>query len=82
MLVAVESYTYRRYVAFYRLIAARQAGATVLERTGPTIAAQRNAAIGQARNEWILALDADERVSDVLRDELSGITGDSVRHVH
>ena len=55
------------------LAAARQAGATVLERTGPTIAAQRNAAIGKARNEWILALDADERVSDALRDELATV---------
>lgn len=52
---------------------ARQAGATVLERSGPTIAAQRNAAIGQARNEWIFALDADERVPDVLRDELGAV---------
>jgi glycosyltransferase involved in cell wall biosynthesis len=55
------------------LDAARGAGATVLERTGPTIAAQRNAAIGQARNEWIFALDADERVSDALRDELAAL---------
>ncbi len=53
------------------LAAARHAGATVLERTGPTIAAQRNAAIGQARNGWIFALDADERMSDALRDELA-----------
>jgi glycosyltransferase involved in cell wall biosynthesis len=53
--------------------AARGAGATVLERTGPTIAAQRNAAIAQARNEWIFALDADERVSDALRDELAAV---------
>lgn len=55
------------------LVAARQAGATVLERTGPTIAAQRNAAIGQARNAWIFALDADERMSDPLRHELAAV---------
>jgi glycosyltransferase involved in cell wall biosynthesis len=55
------------------LDAARGAGATVLERTGPTIAAQRNAAIGRARNEWIFALDADERMSDALRDELAAV---------
>ena len=36
---------------------ARAAGATVLERTGPTIAAQRNAAIALARNRWVFALD-------------------------
>ena len=39
---------------------ARGAGATVLERTGPTIAAQRNAAIALARNRLDFALDADE----------------------
>jgi glycosyltransferase involved in cell wall biosynthesis len=49
---------------------ARQAGALVLEHTGPTIAAQRNAAIARARNEWVFALDADERITDELRDEL------------
>jgi glycosyltransferase involved in cell wall biosynthesis len=53
--------------------AARQAGATVLERTGPTIAAQRNAAIARARNEWVFALDADERIPEALRDELARV---------
>ncbi len=52
---------------------ARAAGARVLEHTGPTIAAQRNAAIGEARTEWVFALDADERVPDALRDELAGV---------
>lgn len=49
---------------------ARAAGATVLERTGPTIAAQRNAAIAAARNRWVFALDADERIPDPLKDEI------------
>jgi glycosyltransferase involved in cell wall biosynthesis len=49
---------------------ARQAGALVLEGVGPTIAAQRNAAIARARNSWIFALDADERFSEELRAEL------------
>lgn len=52
---------------------ARAAGATVLERTGPTIAAQRNAAIAAARHRWILALDADERVGPELAAELPGV---------
>jgi (heptosyl)LPS beta-1,4-glucosyltransferase len=52
---------------------ARAAGAKVLERTGPTIAAQRNAAISCARNEWIFALDADERIPGVLYDELAEV---------
>lgn len=53
--------------------AARASGATVLERTGPTIAAQRNAAIARARNVWVFALDADESISDTLRDELATV---------
>ena len=57
----------------------RGAGAKVLERTGPTIAAQRNAAIAVARNEWIFALDADERFTEALRDEV-GRTVATPRH--
>ena len=49
---------------------ARAHGARVLEVRGQTIAGQRNAAIAAARHEWVLALDADERVTDALRDEL------------
>jgi glycosyltransferase involved in cell wall biosynthesis len=52
---------------------ARAAGATVLEHTGPTIAAQRNAAIGRARNEWVFALDADERIPPALQAELADV---------
>ncbi len=53
--------------------AARAAGATVLEHTGPTIAAQRNAAIAVARHRWVLALDADERVTPALAAELESV---------
>jgi len=53
--------------------AARAAGATVLEGTGPTIAAQRNAAIAVARNPWVLAVDADERISPELATELATV---------
>lgn len=49
---------------------ARAAGAVVLNVHGQTIAGQRNAGIAAARNSWILALDADERVSPELRAEL------------
>jgi len=54
-------------------VLARSAGATVLEVPRRTIAAQRNAGIVAARNDWILALDADERVEDELRDELGAV---------
>jgi glycosyltransferase involved in cell wall biosynthesis len=52
---------------------ARGLGALVLERTGPTIAAQRNAAIARARNQWILAVDADERISPELQEEIGRV---------
>ena len=42
-------------------------GARVLVVTGQTIGAQRNAGIEAARHHWILALDADERVTAELR---------------
>jgi len=50
---------------------AEDAGAHVLRVPRTTIGAQRNAAISIARNRWILALDADERVSPELRNSLA-----------
>ena len=50
---------------------ARSAGARVLEDVGPTIAAQRNAAIAIAPTEWVFALDADERITPELAAELA-----------
>jgi len=52
---------------------AKTHGATVLRVPDRTIAAQRNAAIAAARNEWVLALDADERASDALREEIARV---------
>jgi glycosyltransferase involved in cell wall biosynthesis len=52
---------------------ARGLGARVLEHTGPTIAAQRNAAIATARNQWVLAVDADERVTEQLQEEIARV---------
>jgi glycosyltransferase involved in cell wall biosynthesis len=54
---------------------AANAGARVIVVPGPTIADQRNAGIAAARNEWVLALDADERTSPELRAELLGMFG-------
>ena len=52
---------------------AAAAGATVLIVAGQTIAAQRNAGIEAAHNEWILALDADERTTAALRSEIAEV---------
>lgn len=52
---------------------ARGLGARVFELQGQTLGNQRNVAIEAARHPWVLALDADERVSDALRDELASV---------
>jgi glycosyltransferase involved in cell wall biosynthesis len=49
------------------------AGARVIVAANVTIGAQRNAGIEAARNGWILALDADERVSPQLRAEVGQV---------
>lgn len=46
---------------------ARQRGARVIHHDWPGFGKQKQYAVEQARHEWILSLDADERVSDALR---------------
>ncbi len=46
---------------------ARAAGAKVIESSWPGYAAQRNVALDAASGDWVLELDADERVSPQLR---------------
>ncbi|MGA9285197.1 MAG: glycosyltransferase family 2 protein [Solirubrobacteraceae bacterium] len=46
---------------------ARAQGATVIENPWPGFAAQRNVALDAARGTWVLELDADERVTPLLR---------------
>ena len=46
---------------------ARAAGARVIENPWPGFAAQRNVALDAASGDWILEIDADERVSPSLR---------------
>jgi hypothetical protein len=46
---------------------ARRAGATVIENSWPGYGAQRNVAIDAATSDWILEVDADERVTPALR---------------
>ncbi|HYD80964.1 MAG TPA: glycosyltransferase family 2 protein [Paucimonas sp.] len=50
---------------------ARAFGATVIETADwPGFGPQKNRALDAAHGEWILSLDADERIPDALRDEI------------
>jgi glycosyltransferase involved in cell wall biosynthesis len=48
-------------------------GARVIERDWPGYRSQKQFAIESAANEWVLCLDADERVSEPLRDEIEAL---------
>ncbi len=52
---------------------ARAAGARVIENPWPGFARQRNVALAAARGEWVLELDADERVSPELRASIEAL---------
>ncbi len=54
---------------------ARRYRPKVLQRTYQGPADQKNWAIPQAGNEWVLLLDADERVTPMLRQEIQGVVG-------
>ena len=47
---------------------AAASGARVVERAFDNFAAQRDAALAHARGDWVLFVDADERVTSALRD--------------
>jgi Glycosyl transferase family 2 len=55
---------------------AREAGARVVENPWPGFAAQRNVALDHARSEWVLEIDADERVSPELAAEVRALLAD------
>jgi hypothetical protein len=56
---------------------ATEAGARVIERPWPGFAAQRNAAIDAAGTDWILEVDADERISERLRESILELLRDT-----
>ena len=56
---------------------AKKMGARVYKRKlGKNFAAQRNFGLSKARGKWVLFVDADERVSEFLRNEIIQITND------
>ena len=52
-------------------------GARVVVNKWPGFSDQKQFAVDQASNDWILSLDADERISDDLRLEIDGIRNDA-----
>jgi hypothetical protein len=60
---------------------ARSAGATVIENPWPGYAIQRNLALDAATSDWILEIDADERVSAPLRASIEALLEDPPPHV-
>ncbi|HUN23963.1 MAG TPA: glycosyltransferase family 2 protein [Anaerolineales bacterium] len=60
---------------------ARQSGASVLQKRFENYAAQRNAALKAVDSEWVLFIDADERVLPALQAEiLSRVTNNPQEH--
>lgn len=51
-------------------------GARVIQRQYNYSAAQKNWAIPQAKNEWVLLLDSDERATEELKKEIEGVLSD------
>jgi glycosyltransferase involved in cell wall biosynthesis len=54
---------------------ARARGARVIERDWPGHVAQKEFAVRAAAHDWVLCVDADERVSDELRAEIEALRG-------
>ncbi len=64
-IIFVDSYSNDKTVEI-----ARSMGVRVIEHTFEDFSSQRNFAIQQARNEWILFFDLDEIISPKLKDEI------------
>ena len=62
--------------AIARAEIARAAGALVVENPWPGFAAQRNVALDHASGDWVLEIDADERVSPDLGAEIRRMLAD------
>jgi len=58
---------------------ARRHGARVFVRDWPGFSAQKNFAAAEACHDWILSVDADERVSSELADEIRGLLSQEPR---
>ncbi len=68
--MVVDSYSTDATVAI-----AQAAGARVLQRPFDGFRSQKQFAVEQARHDWVLCLDADERVDDTLRGAIESARG-------
>jgi glycosyltransferase involved in cell wall biosynthesis len=68
-ILVVDSFSTDRTVEI-----AQRAGARVVQHPFTNFAAQRNYAQSQAWHDWVLFIDADERVSPELRDEILSLS--------
>ncbi len=60
---------------------ARAAGATVIKTTDwPGFGPQKNRALAAAEGEWVLSLDADERIPEALQQEIMAVLAHSHAH--
>lgn len=60
------------------VVLARSAGANVIQNTFENFAQQRNAALEHVETEWVLFVDADERIPDALAAEIMRTVKDDV----
>ncbi len=67
--IVFDSYSTDRTVAL-----AQQAGARVIQHPFQNFAQQRNAALQAAQADWVFFVDADERCTDALAQEVRGVT--------
>ncbi|MCK6618806.1 MAG: glycosyltransferase family 2 protein, partial [Cyclobacteriaceae bacterium] len=67
-ILVVDSFSTDRTVELARPLATR-----IIQREYINSASQKNWAIPQAAHEWILIVDADERVTPELRDEIQSL---------
>lgn len=58
----------------------REYGARVIQRQWQGFASQKQFALDQARHPWVLSLDADERVTPELRDEIQALLASEPPH--
>src|SRR5882672_7918694 len=56
-------------------------GANVINRSWPGFAAQKQFATDQAANDWVLSLDADERVSEELKSAIQNLRNQNIEQL-